>query len=119
MPELGTLGSVRGALSNERPYRDIDLAHASLSDHLSLAGALVFSQGLGGRGDTQAALTGVPLSQQGAFPTFSKLGLDATWTQPLPYDLVSGSMIFSCSMTEPGHPCVTISGNAFSCFERT
>ena len=22
MPELGTLGSVRGALSNERPYRD-------------------------------------------------------------------------------------------------
>jgi hypothetical protein len=21
--------------------------------------------------------------------------------------------------TEPGHPCVTISGNAFSCFERT
>ena len=25
MPELGTLGSVRGALSNERPYRD--LAH--------------------------------------------------------------------------------------------
>ena len=23
MPELGTLGSVRGALSNERPYRDL------------------------------------------------------------------------------------------------
>jgi hypothetical protein len=30
--------------------------------------------------------------------------------------LVSGSIIFSCSMTEPGHPCVTMSGNAFSCF---
>jgi hypothetical protein len=32
---------------------------------------------------------------------------------------VSGSMIFSCSMIEPGHPCVTISGNASSCGERT
>ena len=28
-------------------------------------------------------------------------------------------MIFSCSMTEPGHPWVTMSGSAFSCFERT
>ena len=28
-------------------------------------------------------------------------------------------MIFSCSMTEPGHPWVTISGSAFSCLERT
>jgi hypothetical protein len=25
---------------------------------------------------------------------------------------VSGSMIFSCSMIEPGQPCVTISGSA-------
>jgi hypothetical protein len=32
---------------------------------------------------------------------------------------VSGSMIFICSVIEPGQPCVTISGNAFSCFERT
>ena len=24
-------------------------------------------------------------------------------------------MIFSCSMVEPGHPCVTMSGNASSC----
>jgi hypothetical protein len=28
-------------------------------------------------------------------------------------------MIFSCSMGEPGHPCVTISGSAPSCRERT
>ena len=28
-------------------------------------------------------------------------------------------MIFICSMIDPGHPCVTMSGNAFSCFERT
>ena len=28
-------------------------------------------------------------------------------------------MIFSCSMIEPGHPCVTISGSASSCCERT
>ncbi len=32
---------------------------------------------------------------------------------------VSGPMIFSCSMTEPGQPCVTISGSASSCRERT
>ena len=28
-------------------------------------------------------------------------------------------MIFSCSMIEPGHPCLTMSGNASSCCERT
>ena len=32
---------------------------------------------------------------------------------------VSGSMIFSCSIVEPGHPWVTMSGNASSCAERT
>ena len=32
---------------------------------------------------------------------------------------VSGPMIFSCSMIEPGQPCVTMSGSASSCFERT
>ena len=32
---------------------------------------------------------------------------------------VSGPMIFSCSMIEPGQPCVTISGSASSCRERT
>lgn len=39
----------------------------------------------------------------------------------LPYAVgsVSGPMIFSCSMTEPGQPCETSSGRAFSCFERT
>ena len=31
----------------------------------------------------------------------------------VPWDWSSGSMIFSCSMTEPGHPCVTMSGSAF------
>jgi hypothetical protein len=34
--------------------------------------------------------------------------------EPSAVGFVSGSMIFSCSMIEPGHPCVTISGNAFS-----
>ena len=38
---------------------------------------------------------------------------------PCAVGLVSGSTIFSCSTTEPGHPCVTMSGNAFSCLERT
>ena len=32
---------------------------------------------------------------------------------------VSGSMIFSCSIVEPGQPWVTIRGSASSCFERT
>jgi len=84
-----------------------NVARLQLEDHLRLpygllAGALVFSQGLGGRGETQAALTRVPLSQQGAFPTFSKLGLDATWTQPLPYDF-QGALIGQ-GQTSFGHP---------------
>ena len=37
---------------------------------------------------------------------------------PCAVGLVSGSMIFSCSMIEPGHPWVTISGSASSCSER-
>ena len=38
---------------------------------------------------------------------------------PCAVGLVRGSMIFICSMIEPGHPCVTMSGSAFSCLERT
>ena len=38
---------------------------------------------------------------------------------PYAVGFVSGSMIFSCSMIEPGHPWVTITGNAFFSFERT
>jgi hypothetical protein len=37
---------------------------------------------------------------------------------PLAVGSVSGSMILSCSMVEPGHPWVTMSGSASSCFER-
>jgi hypothetical protein len=32
---------------------------------------------------------------------------------------VSGPMVSSSSITEPGQPCVMISGNASSCLERT
>jgi hemolysin activation/secretion protein len=83
------------------------VARLQLEDHLRLpygllAGTLVFSQGLGGRGETQAILTSVPLSQQGAFPTFSKLGFDGTWTQPLPYDF-QGALIGQ-AQTSFGHP---------------
>ena len=48
------------------------VARFQLEDHLRtpfgalLEGTLVFSQGLGGRGEAEAAATGVPLSQQGA-----------------------------------------------------
>ena len=38
---------------------------------------------------------------------------------PCAVGLVSGSMIFSCSMIDPGHPCVTMSGSAFGCFDFT
>jgi hypothetical protein len=38
---------------------------------------------------------------------------------PYAVGLASGSMIFSCSMIEPGHPCVTTSGSASACFDRT
>jgi hemolysin activation/secretion protein len=84
-----------------------NVARLQLEDHLRLpygllAGTLVFSQGLGGRGETQVALTGIPLSQQGAFPTFSKLGLDATWTQPLPYALQG--VLIGQAQTSFGHP---------------
>jgi hemolysin activation/secretion protein len=84
-----------------------NVARLQLEDHLRLpygllAGTLVFSQGLGGRGETQAALTGVPLSQQGAFPTFSKLGLEATWTQPLPWALQG--VVIGQAQTSFGHP---------------
>jgi len=37
---------------------------------------------------------------------------------PCSVGLVSGSMIFSCSMIEPGQPCETISGSAFCCGDR-
>ncbi len=78
-----------------------------LEDHLRspyglLAATIIFSQGLGGRGETEAALTGIPLSQQGASPTFSKLGLDATWTQPLPADLQG--VLIAQAQTSFGHP---------------
>jgi hemolysin activation/secretion protein len=84
-----------------------NVARLQLEDHLRLpygllAGTLVYSQGLGGRGETQAILSGVPLSQQGAYPTFSKLGLDATWNQPLPYEL-QGAVIAQ-AQTSFGHP---------------
>ncbi|MBV8471848.1 MAG: hypothetical protein JO255_03620, partial [Alphaproteobacteria bacterium] len=49
--------------------------------------SLVYSQGLGGRDEAQAAASNVPLSQQGASPTFSKLALDGRWTQLLPQGL--------------------------------
>ena len=37
---------------------------------------------------------------------------------PWAVGFVNGSIIFNCSMIEPGQPWVTIIGSAFSCFER-
>ena len=38
---------------------------------------------------------------------------------PWAVGFVSGSMILSCSNTDPGQPWVMITGRAFGCFERT
>ena len=38
---------------------------------------------------------------------------------PCAVGLVSGSMICSSSMTEPGHPWVMMTGSAFWCCDRT
>lgn len=46
----------------------------------------ILSQGLTGRNGAQAATTGVPLSQQGASPEFSKANLDLRILQPMPFD---------------------------------
>ena len=45
--------------------------------------------------------------------------LYTTGLAPWAVGFVSGSIIFSSSITEPGHPCVMISGNASSWNERT
>ena len=43
MPELGPLGSVRGALSNEWPYRDLLCAGSKLSGFKVRLGAMLGS----------------------------------------------------------------------------
>jgi hemolysin activation/secretion protein len=63
---------------------------------------LIFSQGLGGRNEADALATGVPLSQQGASPDFTKLGFNARWTQFLPENL-QGVLIAS-AQTSFGKP---------------
>jgi hemolysin activation/secretion protein len=49
----------------------------------SLQASAVFSHGLGGRDGADAAASGVPLSQVGASPYFSKGNVDAHVVQPL------------------------------------
>src|SRR5260370_32706380 len=38
---------------------------------------------------------------------------------PCAVGLVSGSTIFNFSTTDPGHPCLSMDGDAFSFFQRT
>ena len=75
------------------------------------------AQALAIRSGPQPVVVGLP---ENPYP-----GIDGTtiWNAsdafpPCAVGLVSGSMIFNCSVIEPGHPCVTMSGNAFFCFER-
>jgi hemolysin activation/secretion protein len=63
---------------------------------------LIYSQGLGGRNEADALASGIPLSQQGASPDFSKLALNARWTQFLPASL-QGVLIAS-AQTSFGKP---------------
>ena len=69
----------------------------------------------GGIPASDSRLTGEPVTRQRGITKWNASAPLA----PCAVGLVSGSMIFSCSMTEPGHPCVTISGSASSCWERT
>jgi len=56
MPELGTYGSVRGALSNERPYRDYNFAalHMSPSGTKRTCGDRHPMSAIGGRSGLKA-----------------------------------------------------------------
>ena len=51
--------------------------------------------------------------------TGSRRGRRPPRVPPKAVGSVSGSMILSCSMIEPGQPWVMMIGSAFSCFERT
>ena len=50
----------------------------------SLQTTVAFSRGTGGRDANDAALSGIPLSRQGAGPAFSKFTVDVHIIQPLP-----------------------------------
>ena len=50
----------------------------------SLRSSLLFSRGLGGRDQTEADSSGIPLTRVGAGPVFSKLAGDIRFYQPLP-----------------------------------
>lgn len=52
----------------------------------SLQSSATLSQGVAGRDSGDALASGVPLSRQGASPTFTKAGFDARFIQPLPED---------------------------------
>lgn len=49
-----------------------------------------FSQGLGGRDESDAAASGVPLSRMGTAPDFQKLLAELYYIQPLPHELQLG-----------------------------
>ena len=52
----------------------------------SLQSSATLSQGVAGRDSGDALASGVPLSRQGASPTFTKASFDARFIQPLPED---------------------------------
>lgn len=61
-----------------------------------------FSQGVGGRDQSDALASGVPLSRQGSDPYFSKATFDARVFQPLPYGL--NFDLIGRAQTSFGHP---------------
>ena len=82
-PDFGvTLNSDRYAVLRVGPDTTMTLPWG---ESLQLGANL--SQGLGGRGAVDAAVSGVPLSRQGAGPEFTKLTANAHLAQPLPADL--------------------------------
>jgi hemolysin activation/secretion protein len=63
---------------------------------------LIYSQGIGGRDSSDAAASGIPLSQQGASPTFSKLNFNGRWQQQLPAGFLSTVSLYA--QTSFGQP---------------
>ncbi len=63
------------------------------------------SQGLGGRGATDAAVSGIPLSRMGAGPHFAKLGGNVHISQPLPasfrLDLIGTAQVSFTPLLRP------------------
>jgi hemolysin activation/secretion protein len=71
----------------------------------SMQASATASQGIGGRDDTDAAASGIPLSRQGAGPFFAKANVDMHFIQPLSEEFRFD--LFGRAQTSFGKPLLT------------